>query len=62
MLITIAELSEFIRKAEKILPVDERDALLYHLSYFPKSGTLIKETGRIRKLRWASKGKNERSI
>ena len=59
MLITIVELPEFIKKAEKLLLKSERDELLYYLSSNPKSGTLIQGTGGIRKLRWASKGKGK---
>ena len=59
MLITIVELPEFIRKADKLLLKSERDELLYYLSSKPKSGTLIQGSGGIRKLRWASKGKGK---
>lgn len=38
---------------------NERDDLLYYLSNNPKAGTLIRESGGIRKLRWASKGKGK---
>ncbi len=61
MLITIVELPEYIRRAEKILEKEERDDLLYHLSSNPKSGTLITGTGGIRKLRWGAKTKGKRS-
>jgi len=59
MLITIVELPEFIKRAEKIFLEEERDALLYYLSSNPKDGTLIQGTGGIRKLRWALKGKGK---
>lgn len=59
MLITIVELPEYIKRAEKILSEDERDDLLYYLSSNPKAGNLIQGTGGIRKLRWASKGKGK---
>ncbi len=59
MLITVVELPEYIKRAEKILSEDERNDLLYHLSSNPKAGNLIQGTGGIRKLRWASKGKGK---
>jgi mRNA-degrading endonuclease RelE of RelBE toxin-antitoxin system len=59
MLITIVELPEYIKRVEKILSKDERDELLYYLSFNTKSGTLMQGTGGVRKLRWASKGKGK---
>lgn len=59
MLITIVELPEYIKRVEKILSEDERDDLLYYLSSNPKAGNLMKGTGGVRKLRWASKGKGK---
>ena len=59
MLITIVELPEYIKSAEKELSKDERDELLYYLSSYPKAGTLMQGTGGVRKLRWASKGKGK---
>ena len=56
MLITIVELPEYIKRAEKILLEEERNELIYYLSTNPKTGTLIQGSGGIRKLRWASKG------
>jgi len=59
MLITIVELPEYIKSAEKELSKDERDELIYYLSSNPKAGTLMQGTGGVRKLRWASKGKGK---
>ncbi|MBI1938284.1 MAG: type II toxin-antitoxin system RelE/ParE family toxin [Ignavibacteriales bacterium] len=59
MLITIVELPEYIKRAEKLLLKEERDELLYYLSQNPKAGTLMQGTGGIRKMRWASKGKGK---
>lgn len=59
MLITIVELHEYIKRAEKILSKDERDELLFYLSSNPKAGTLMQGTGGVRKLRLASKGKGK---
>ena len=59
MLNTIVELPEFIKKSDKILSDDEKNNLIYYLSLHPKSGVILKGTGGIRKLRWASKGKGK---
>ena len=52
MLITIVELPEYIKRAEKILLKEERDELLYYLSSNPRAGTLMQGTGGVRKYRW----------
>ncbi len=59
MLITVVELPEYIKRANKILSQDERDGLLYYLSSNPKAGNLIQGTSGVRKLRWSSKGKGK---
>ena len=59
MLITLVELPEYIKRADKILSEEEREELLFYLSSNPKAGTLIQGTSGIRKLRWASKGKGK---
>lgn len=59
-MITIAEVPEFIRQAEKLLSDDERVDILSYLASHPKAGDLIEGTGGIRKLRWGrgSRGKS----
>lgn len=59
MLITIVELPEFSKRAEKELSKEQKDELIYFLASNPKAGNLIQGTGGIRKLRWASKGKGK---
>ncbi|MBV62470.1 MAG: addiction module toxin RelE [Nevskiales bacterium] len=58
---TIAEMPEFIRRAEKVLGSGERQALIEHLAESPKAGVLIQGTGGIRKLRWAREGSGKSS-
>ena len=53
---TVAELPEFIRRCEKLLPEKERQALISHLADSPKAGDLMRGTGGIRKIRWAREG------
>ena len=56
MLLTVAETSEFIRKAKKLLSDAEREELVSYLSAHPADGDLIEGTGGVRKLRWARQG------
>ena len=53
---TIAELPEFIRRADKLLSAAERQELIAHLADAPRTGALMRETGGIRKLRWGREG------
>lgn len=59
-MLTIAELPEYIRRAEKLMSVSERTDIVNYLATHPKAGDLIESTGGIRKLRWGrgSKGKS----
>jgi len=52
MLMTVAELPEYQRRAEKLLSEDERHNIVSYLAAFPKDGDLIRSTGGVRKLRW----------
>ncbi|MBN8556294.1 MAG: type II toxin-antitoxin system RelE/ParE family toxin [Proteobacteria bacterium] len=49
---TVAELPEFIRVADKLLSLVERQDLIRHLASRPKAGDLMEGTGGVRKLRW----------
>ena len=51
-MITIGEVPEYIRQAEKLLTEAERQDVLSYLAAHPKAGDLIEGTGGIRKLRW----------
>ncbi len=51
-MLTIAELPEYIRRADKLMSSSERLDIVHYLSAHPKSGDLIEGTGGIRKLRW----------
>ena len=52
-LLTVIETPSFLRDAKKLLTDDEREALVNFLSSNPLAGKLVKETGGIRKIRWA---------
>ncbi len=51
---TIVELPEYIRKSSTLLTENEKIAIINYLANHPRAGTLIKETGGIRKFRWGS--------
>ena len=58
-MITVAEVPEYIRQAEKLLTTAERQDVLSYLAAHPKSGDLIEGTGGIRKLRWGRGGRGK---
>jgi hypothetical protein len=58
-MITIAEVPEYIRQAEKLLTESERQDVLNYLAAHPKSGDLIEGTGGVRKLRWGRGGRGK---
>lgn len=58
-MITIAEVPEYIRQAEKLLTAEERQDIVSYLAAHPKSGDLIEGTGGIRKLRWGRGGRGK---
>ena len=58
-MITVAETKAFQRKIEQLLSEREKDDLIYYLSEHPNAGVLLKDTGRIRKLRWAQTGRGK---
>ncbi len=51
-MLTIAELPEYIRQAEKLMSSAERLDIVNYLAAHPKAGDLMEGTGGVRKLRW----------
>ena len=56
---TIVELPEYCKRASLLLTEQERTSLLNYIAAHPAAGILIKNTGGIRKLRWAVQGKGK---
>lgn len=56
MLITVAELPEYTKRANQLLKENEQEKLVAYLAKNPSSGNLIQGTGGVRKLRWAHGG------
>ena len=55
-MLTVAELPEFIRAADKLLLESERQHVIRYLADNPKAGDLMEGTGGVRKLRWGRGG------
>lgn len=51
-MLTIAELPEYIRRAEKLMSAAERLDIVNYLAAHPKAGDLMEGTDGVRKLRW----------
>lgn len=58
-MLTVAELSEFIRTADKLLTETERQDVIDYLAVHPKAGDLMEGTGGVRKLRWGRGGQGK---
>ncbi len=56
---TIAETSEYQRRADKLLTEGERSDVVAYLAAHPKAGDLMEGTGGVRKLRWARGGRGK---
>jgi hypothetical protein len=56
-MLTVAELPEFIRTADKLLTETERNDVIRYLADYPKAGDLMEGTGGVRKLRWGVVGR-----
>jgi mRNA-degrading endonuclease RelE of RelBE toxin-antitoxin system len=59
-MITVVETPTFIRRAERLLSQGERDELIDFLAGNPMAGDVIPETGGVRKVRYAARGKGKR--
>jgi hypothetical protein len=53
-MLTVAELSEFIRTADRLVTKTERQDVVDYLAVHPKAGDLMEGTGGVRKLRWGA--------
>lgn len=57
--VTVRETPIFSRRADALLSADDRDELIVFLAENPLAGDVIKETGGVRKVRFAAKGKGK---
>lgn len=58
-MITVAELPEYVRRADKLLSDAERRDVVDYLATHPKAGDVMEGTGGIRKLRWGRGGRGK---
>jgi len=58
-MITVAETTEYARRAKKLLSEQERNDLIAFLAARPEAGDVMEGTGGVRKMRWAREGKGK---
>jgi len=58
-MITVAETTEYSRRAKKLLSEQERNDLIAFLAARPEVGDVMEGTGGVRKVRWAREGKGK---
>jgi hypothetical protein len=58
--ITVLQLPKFKAEATELIGADGTDAVAIYLINHPDAGDVIPGSGRVRKLRWAAKGKGKR--
>ena len=58
-LMTVAETSDFRRKASALLDEEEHNALIDFLADNPEAGDVIRGSGGVRKIRWAMPGRGK---
>ncbi len=58
-MLTVVELPEFLKNAEKHLSDSEKISVINYLSAHPAAGDIMQGTGGIRKLRWSAHGKGK---
>jgi mRNA-degrading endonuclease RelE of RelBE toxin-antitoxin system len=59
-MIAVVETEEFLADVKGVLSEDEHDDLIVYVAMHPEAGDVIPETGGLRKLRWAAKGRGKR--
>jgi hypothetical protein len=59
-LITVAETAVFVRQAEEVWTEAERDEFVLYIAANPEAGSVIADTGGVRKVRWGRAGSGKR--
>ena len=58
--ITVAETQSFLRQAHDVWRDDEREAFIDFIARNPEAGDIIRDGGRVRKVRWGRHGRGKR--
>ena len=58
--ISVLTMPLFNKRAKDLLTEEERDEIVSYLASNPDKGDIVKDTGGVRKLRWARKGAGKR--
>jgi len=58
--VTVKELVDFERRADRVWSEDERLAFVSYIAVHPLAGDLIPGAGGLRKVRWAAQGRGKR--
>ena len=58
-LVTVRETAIFSRRADRLLSTEERSELITVLAENPLAGDVIEQTGGVRKMRFAAKGRGK---
>lgn len=58
--ITVAETAVFLRQAREVWSEAEHEEFVLYIAGNPEAGTLIPDTGGVRKVRWSRTGKGKR--
>jgi len=59
-MIAVVETEEFLDDVRGVLSTEEHDDLILYVALYPETGSVIPQTGGLRKLRWTAKGKGRR--
>jgi hypothetical protein len=59
-LITVAETPLFVRQAEQVWTLAEREEFVVFIAGNPQTGDVIPDTGGVRKVRWGKEGTGKR--
>lgn len=58
--ITVAETAVFLRQAREVWSEAEHEEFVLYIAGNPEAGTVIPDTGGVRKVRWSRTGKGKR--
>lgn len=57
---TIVESTSYLNAIDKLWTVDDKEAFKLYIALNPEDGSIISDTGGLRKIRWSSSGRGKR--